>query len=157
MTENASEHETSRDTVFLAICCFVILNAVWLLLMPWVPGIAQATMNRFHLSSSSFPVWAIQFPIPTMYNFANRFEVREIPVGLLDPVIDTNNRRYVNHFPTRKFTFANTRYRYLSESADRWFVIESRYRGQTIETQFHMKPIEGGGFEVIRLPPESGQ
>ena len=79
MTENASEHETSRDVGFLVICLLVCLHVIWLLLMPWVPGIAKATMNRFHLSSSSFAVWAIQFPIPTMYNFANQYEVREFP------------------------------------------------------------------------------
>jgi hypothetical protein len=154
MTDNASDQETSRDVGFLAICLLVIITAVWLLLMPWVPSIARATINRFHLTSSSFAVWAIQFPIPTMYNFANRFEVREFPEGMLDPVIETSQHRYVNHFPSRKITFANTRYRYLNEHLDRWFNIDSSYRGQTIETRFHLKPIETGGFEVIRLSTE---
>ncbi len=129
----------------------VIVTAAWLLLMPLVPAITSATLHRFHLQTGSFLAWSIQFPIPAMYNFANRYEVREFPPGLVDPIIDTAEKRYVNHFPSRVLTFADGRFQHLHKGEDRWVTIESSYRGQTLETRFHAKPKEGGGFELIRL------
>jgi hypothetical protein len=147
------QQDRPRDYGLIAIVAVLVVIAVWLLLMPWVPAIASATLHRFHLSSKSFLVWAIQLPIPSMYNFANQYEVREFPPGLIDPILDTPERRYINHFPSRVLTFANTRYVHLSKGEDRWFTIESSYRGQTIETRFYAKAKPEGGFELVRLPP----
>ena len=147
-----SDPTQARDYGFIAIVLLLIVIAVWLLLMPLVPAIASATLHRFHLRSESFALWAIQQPIPSMYNFANRFEVREFPPGLVDPILDDTEKRYINHFPLRVLTFANTRYRFLSEGEDRWVTVDSTYRGQTLETRIHAKAIDGGGFELVRLP-----
>ncbi len=144
------------DHGFRIIVTLVVANAIWLLLMPWVPGIASATLHRFHLRTESFSLWAIQQPIPSMYNFANRYEVDEIPPGFFEPIIEVDEKRYINHFPTRILTFANTRYRYLNEGTDRWVTIDSTYRGQSLETRFHAKPLASGGFEMVRLS-EAGQ
>ena len=141
-----------RDYGFIVIVALVVVMTTWLLLMPLVPAIASATLRRFHLRTGSFLTWAIQQPIPSMYNFANRYEVREFPPGLVDPIIDTAEKRYINHFPPRILTFANTRYQYLIEGEDRWVTIDSTYRGQTVETRFHAKALDGGGFELVRLP-----
>lgn len=147
-----SDPTPSRDYGFMAIVALLIVIAVWLLLMPLVPAIASATLHRFHLRSESFVWWAIQQPIPSMYNFGNRFEVREFPPGLVDPIFDDAEKRYINHFPSRILTFANTRYRFLRDGQDRWVTIDSTYRGQTLETRIHAKAMEGGGFEYVRLP-----
>lgn len=151
-----SDPPRPRDYGFAAIVTIVIVVAIWLLLTPLIPSIASATLHRFHLRSGSFPWWAIQQPIPSMYNFANRFEVREFPPGLVDPILDEQEKRYINHFPTRVLTFANTRYTHLIKGQDRWFTIDSTYRGQTVETRFHAKALPGGGFEIIRLPAQEG-
>lgn len=145
------------DLGFQAIVALLVVVAAWLLLMPWVPAIASATMHRFHLRSGSFASWAIQQPIPSMYNFANRFEMREIPAGFLDPIFETDQKRYINHFPTRVLTFANTRYHYLHQGRDQWLTIDTSYRGQSIESVYHAKPIGGGGFEMTLLPSASQQ
>lgn len=149
-----SDPPQTRDYGFIAIVVMVLVVAVWLLLMPFVPAIASATLHRFHLRSESFLWWAIQQPIPSMYNFANRFEVREFPPGLVDPILDSPEKRFINHFPTRVLTFANTRYRLLHKGQDRWITIDSTYRGQTLETRFHAKALEGDGFELVRLPSQ---
>ena len=101
MDQNAAIPSRPIDYGFRAIVTLVVLIAIWLLLMPWVPVIASATLHRFHLRTSNFALWAIQQPIPSMYNFANRYEVREIPPGLLDPIIENTEKRYINHFPTQ--------------------------------------------------------
>ncbi len=151
-----------RDWGFITIVALVVVNGVWVLLLPWVPAIASATLHRFHLRSTSFWVWAAQFPVPSMYNFANRFEMTDVPPGFIDPILispldDESNKRYVNHFPTRWLTFANARYRFLRDGRDRWLTIDSTYRGQRLETRMHAKPdADGkGGYLLIRLPDET--
>jgi hypothetical protein len=153
MTGKHSTQSSQRDYGFIAIVTLVAITAIWLLLMPIVPAIASATLHRFHLRSESFATWALQQPIPSMYNFANRFEVRDRHPGLADSNANATETRYINHFPARVMTFANRRYRYLDQGKDRWFTIESSYRGQTLESWFHAKAKEGGhGFELIQLP-----
>lgn len=141
-----------RDFGFIAIVVLVGVIVAWLILTPLVPSVASATLHRFHLRSGSFVAWAIQFPIPTMYNFANRYEVRKLPPGLVDPILEKSEKRYLNHFPSRVATFFNTRQRHLHDGQDRWITIESAYRGQLVETRFHAQPKEGGsGFDFVRL------
>ncbi len=146
-----------RDHGFIAILSLLVLVAAWLLLMPVVPSIASSTMHRFHLRTSSFAWWVAQFPIPPMYNFANRYETSDIPPGFVDPILESREKRYINHFPARVLTFANGRYQHLHHGTDRWLTIESSYRGQQLKTRFHAEPKEGNGFRLIRLPPEEAR
>jgi len=170
----------ARDLGFYLILVALALVSGWLLLMPWVPSIAESTMERFHLRSSSFAWWAVQQPIPAMYNFANRTEIRDLPpadhlVGLVDPFLldplateatnaspaDPSRRelgivggRMINHFPTREFTFANGRYRYLRGEDPRWFVLESRYRGSELSSTYELRPLPEGGWQVTLVADE---
>lgn len=158
-----------RDYGFIAIVGLVVINAVWLLLMPWVPAVASTTLNRFHLRSGSFVAWAIQFPVPSMYNFANRFQVSTMPPGSLARMVDpiliepldgsspaiATEFRYINHFPTRVLTFADMRYRSLNGGNECWLTIDSTYRGQRLESVFHAKSNPDGGFDFIRLEGEA--
>ena len=135
----------------LVIVTLVVTIAIWLLLMPVVPAIASATLHRFHLRTHSFAVWAMQFPIPAMYNFANRYEVQADQASLETHSGTPFQGRMVNHFPTRIFTFADGRYLHLRHGEDRWLTIESSYRGQTLRTRFYAKPVDEHGFELRRL------
>ena len=153
MTEQDSKPVTGRDFGFAAIVALVACNSLWLLLMPWVPAIAKCSLDRFHLRTGSFVAWAIQNQIPSMYNFANQYEVRELPPGFIDPLIDETERRYINHFPARIVTFADGRYKHLRQGQHRWITISSMYRGQRVETRFHAEPKQGGGYDLVRIPP----
>lgn len=145
-----------RDYGMLVIVTLVVTIAIWLLLMPVVPAIASATLHRFHLRTSSFAAWAMQFPIPAMYNFANRYKVDANPVSLeSSPETIPLDGRMVNHFPARIFTFADGRYLHLRHDEDRWLTIESSYRGQGLRTHFHAEPAEDFGFNLRRLDGKS--
>jgi len=155
--QEVATESVQRDFGFIAIATMAVLIAIWLLLMPWVPSIARQTLNRFHLSTSSFANWAIQFPIPSMYNCANQYKVQAIPPGLADPVID-DGWRYLNHFPSRIFTFADGRYHHLSDHENRWFTLKSAYRGQTLESTIHLEPTgQRGRFRLIRLRSQESE
>jgi hypothetical protein len=142
---------SKRDPLFIVILAAIGAVVLWLLLTPLVPAIARVTMRRFHLASESFAGWAIQAPIPTMYNFGNQYEIRELPENLITPILDSTRPRYINHFPTRVLTFANGRYTLLHPQQDRWLTFRSSYRGQTLETKVHAQPLGGGRFRWVRL------
>lgn len=146
--------QRSRDPLYVVILLGVCVVSVWLLLMPFYPTIARATLKRFHLQTDSFALWAIQAPIPAMYNFGNHYEIRDLPEDLITPVLDSTRPRYINHFPTRVLTFANGRYSLLHPGQDRWLTFWSSYRGQTLETKVHAKPVGEGRFEWVRESSE---
>ena len=150
--------------------------AIWVLAMPWVPGIAAATMRRFHLSSDSFVSFAAGQPIPSMYNFANRVEIHEIDpqddlLGMIDPVLGMIGepaieagpglplgmigRETVNHFPLRRLTFADGQYKYL-RGGTRWIVATSDYRGRRLTTRWRIDPASASG-EPWRMTRQSLQ
>ncbi len=161
----------TRSYFLYGIYTLVAVYAAWILLMPWVPAIADASMRRFHLSSSSFGVWAIQQPIPAMYNFANTYEIRQWPrivsedlgvtpliaVSPLDglPAVGATDfgilhHDYINHFPSRCYTFSAQRIYCCGSHQDRWIVTVSNYRGRSIETLTELKSVGSGEFEVTR-------
>lgn len=145
------ESKPPVDWLYRLILSAICVVVVWLLLMPFVPGVARMSMERFHLRAPSFAIWAAQAPVPAMYNFANRYEIREIPEGLLmDFAFEKPEPRYANHFPARVITFGRARYTVLKDGSDRWATLWTSYRGQTVTTKLHLKPIGDGQFEWIR-------
>ncbi|MEM9365005.1 MAG: hypothetical protein AAGD07_03340 [Planctomycetota bacterium] len=180
---NGGTETDSIDWGYHTIRGALALVALWLLLMPWTTSIAITSMNRFHLKTRSFWLWAAMQPIPSMYNFANTTEVRSLPptddlVGLIDPLVlnplgfdldplaasPANRRnetvgviaqRTLNHFPARDMTWATARHRWLQARQDRWFIFRSTYRGHTVESQFHLQPDERGGYLVLVMDNDS--
>ncbi len=166
MSSNPDSKRT-RDFGFLTLLCLVGLVVTWLLLMPWVEAITRTTMRRFHLQCDSFAKFAIQFPVPAMYNFANTVQVtemspewRETLLGdplfgdsMLEELGETGKSRYVNHFPARRITFSDARYEHLQSGQDRWFTLRSSYRGQHMTSTYHLKPRDQGGYEMVRVKP----
>ncbi|MCC9599670.1 hypothetical protein LOC67_03780 [Stieleria sp. JC731] len=153
MTE-ANAKPKRPDYLFIAILGLASAVSVWLLLMPFYPAIARTTMRRFHLNTDSFALWAIQAPVPAMYNFGNQYEISDLPEGLITPVLDTTRPRYINHFPTRLLTFANGRYSLLHEGRHCYLTIRSSYRGQTLESKILAQPLGDGRYEWIRQSSE---
>ena len=131
-----------RDIAFRVIMCMVGAVVVWLLLTPFVDSVAMSTMKRFHLRSDHFASWAIQQPVPSMYNFANLSNTRDTPPGMIQSVLaDEVQQRYVNHFPTRLMTFADGRYGMLNWGRHNWLELTTTYRGQSLQTTYYAKPI----------------
>lgn len=146
------------DRFFQAILGLVLVVVAWLLATPLIPAVARTTMKRFHLQTEHFVVWAVQFPVPSMYNFSNRVRIRNTPpiqdslLGMDDEfalIIGTASEwRMINHFPTRSFTFADGRYFHLRDGQPRWFDLESSYRGQTLSSEFYLEPVSSGDFQA---------
>ena len=161
-----SPTSSKPDAGYYAIVLLVLVIASWLILTPLVPAVAACTLRRFHLRTSTFALWAAQFPIPAMYNFANTYRVTKTPPDGADEsdgtdgsdesdesdgMDDFEGTRYANHFPARLITFVDARSRYLVDGEDRWYVIRSTYREQRIESRFHLRPQPAGGYRVVLL------
>ena len=120
----------SRDLASATLLSLIILAAFWILLLPLNQTVQKTFLARFHLASSSFPICAVQQPIPSMYNFENRVWISPVPItqselnqalsksnnsnprvglpatSLTD--LETVETEQINHFPTRAFTFGKT-------------------------------------------------
>lgn len=146
----------TADWLYRGILGLIASVAMWILATPVIRPIATATMHRFHLSSHSFATWAMQFPIPAMYNFSNRSRVGREITDLL-AVWDEHESyamepwQQMNHFPARGFTFANVRWRYLRQHEPRRFELETNYRGQNLRSTYDLIPIVDTDFELIRV------
>lgn len=141
------------DPGYFGIVGLVALIFGWLLLMPFVSAIRATTMNRFHLRTASFWQWAVQQPIPAMYNFANHVEVtRTDPLtGKTDVVL----QRPVNHFPVQAMTFATGRYQCLNEGLPCQIRATSTYRGDALETVFDVVAGDHRSFVMTRVTDQS--
>ena len=154
-----------EDPVFVLVMVGVLTVTAWLLATPVVGWVSMATMRRFHLHSENYVTWAAQFPIPAMYNFANRFRYRrvygdDVPIESIVPVFDLEGQsvnppemtpwRYLNHFPTRVMTFADGRYRYGRTGWPYEFEIESRYGDQLVRSLFRWRRTEEGVYVITR-------
>lgn len=144
LTDRQPENETTTDLGFRLIVCLVFVVVVWLLAIPLASPVAEIAMKRFHLSSDSFFEFALQQPVPSMYNFANRYEVKDSPDG------QALNKGYINHFPIRVLTWAYWRHEYLSGGRACYVTLESSYRGRKLRSQWSATPNEQGGFELVR-------
>ena len=85
-----------------------------------------------------------------MVKSANQYKVDDFPPGFVMMILD-ENWRYANHFPTRVITFFAGRYDFLSSQQDRWFTLRSSYRGQVLESKFHLEAQTEGGYKLIRI------
>jgi hypothetical protein len=141
-----AQPSVGSDREYLLITLLVVLVALWLLAMPFSRFVQQATLNRFHLQTRSFLVWALQAPVPAMYNFHNRYRVEPRPLSTSpgEPLTGT-----VNHFPVRIYTFGNTRRFMMHYRARHMLTVESRYRGHSLTTRWVAVPNAAGGFELV--------
>jgi hypothetical protein len=139
-------HSADRtDRGYMALVSLLLVVMCWLLAMPFSPFIQQATLNRFHLQSSSFVLWAAQAPVPAMYNFHNRYRVEVYPDAIPSGERMTGT---LNHFPVRLYTFGNSRSFMLRDPARHTLTVESRYRGRVLTTRWRVRVAADGKHEL---------
>lgn len=148
MPDPGDSGAVKHDFGFYAILLLILIVACWLLSLPFCRFIQRASLNRFHLQTRSFTLWAIQQPIPAMYNFHNRYEIRPSPWRKDSPGQSYSERGTVNHFPLRLFTFGDNRAIFLSSPEPRQIDIWSSYRGEELHTRWTATPSSPNGFEL---------
>jgi hypothetical protein len=146
-----SESRAQRfDLGYIMILGLIVAVSCWLLAMPFSRFIQDSTLHRFHLTTRHFAIWAVQQPIPAMYNFYNRFEVSPSPWKKSDP--SSVHAETLNHFPLRIITFGDNRRLFLPADEPRQIDIWSRYRGNELRTRYLATPLPDGGFQLELEP-----
>lgn len=148
----------SHDGFALVLVALVVGVSGWLLAMPFCRPIQAATLERFHLCTPSYWGWAAQQPIPSMYNFENRYWWFTGPAPAehrsrahLYGDARSIETRVVNHFPGRLLTFGDGRYRLLGNGESCHLVLRSRYRGHELATVWNATASPCGGFDLSRV------
>ena len=109
----------------------ILLCAGWILLLPVSASRQWGALRAQHLRSSSFPVWAVQKLVPSMYNFAQRGG-------------QPANLKWYNHYPLRAITFDPVvRSDLFSRNSPRIFYFESGYRGEKIRSTYRVQVQSG--------------
>lgn len=145
MSESVEPRAQRFDLGFLSILCLVLIVTCWLLALPFSVFVQRTSLNRFHFQTRSFVLWAIQQPIPAMYNFYNRYEADEAgSEAFIVPAMEGT----LNHFPLRIVTFGDNREFILWPEFTRTIDIHTSYRGQTLHTRWKASPTRDGGFKM---------
>jgi hypothetical protein len=146
MSESIEPRAKRFDLGFTLILLLVAVVSCWLLALPFSPFLQRTSLDRFHFQTRSFVLWAIQQPIPAMYNFYNRYEADQVDRG--HSVIPAS-KGTLNHFPLRIITFGDNRQFILWPESPRTIDIHSSYRGQSLHTRWKATPTTDGGFMVV--------
>ncbi|TWU65201.1 MULTISPECIES: hypothetical protein [Crateriforma] len=152
-TEEPPRFVFRDDPLLAAIVGLIVAITLWLALFPFVPAVTRATMDRFHLRTESFALWAIQQPIPAMYSFRNRYAV----IRHQDGKRQISEQATINHFPLRSVTFANGRYRNLKDRQDCQIELESSYRGHRLRTVYQVDTDADITMRLRRVDDDHGQ
>lgn len=147
----------SHDALTLSMITLVVGVSVWILAMPVCRPIQSATLGRFHLCTPTYMAWAAQQPIPSMYNFENRYwlfagSAPEDGSEVARRIAEDQwlESRVVNHFPGRLLTFGDGRYRLLGKGESCHLVLRSCYRGNQLATVWSASASPRGGFDLSR-------
>jgi len=168
----------SKDIPSLMLLTLIILAALWISVLPLSTTVQETFLRRFHLASASFPSWAIQQTIPSMYNFENKVWIsteplmqheieqldndasRDIPKDIKQGTNPSLGRSLgqkgsiesvmVNHFPTRLVTFADQRSQF-KQNPNGYLYLRSRYRGKEIKSTYKIEPGTDSEFKLKRV------
>lgn len=148
---------TTKDYAASLMFVGITIVAGWLIALPLVGTVQRATIDRFHLTSPSFAIWAAQQPIPPMYNLENRYWYSTRPlseVDLIRPAANDVRAETVNHFPARMITCASGRLLVNNPHDSSWLYLWSKYQGSEKLTAYRLEPIENSNaIRMHRMEP----
>jgi hypothetical protein len=152
----------AQDWSGLLLLALAAVIGLWLVAMPFLPVVQRATIARFHLATKPFLFWAAQQSIPAMYNLENRCWTADeaLTLAQLEAVPGQREPVWLNHFPLRIVTFADSRPRWKAMPArpqdgavppPRFLLVDSVYQGESRFSRFEIRPAGEGGLELVRL------
>ena len=147
--------ETRRKPDLLALGALVgpiAMFSALILSLPISPIVREAAARRFHLVGWRFAVWAPFQPLPSMYNFENRWDVTFTPGAAIGSREDcrTGFHTFVNHHVFNRVLLQRAALERCGLPAHVRF--GTTYRGTTVESRFVLTP--GPGAHGFIVDPE---
>jgi hypothetical protein len=150
ITAFVRENMRRPDRGALALVVAVLVYTACVLAMPLSEAVRRAALARFHLTGWSFVQWVIFQPVPSMYNFENRWALSEVvpsPAAASDPGCADVPGGFVNHHAFSAILLRRAWIAHCVESAT--VTIDSTYRGTRLRTTWRIdRAAIGGGFRV---------
>jgi hypothetical protein len=125
-----------------------------ILLLPLSGTVTDAAARRFHLAGWPFAAWALFQPLPSMYNFENRWDVTFTTSARTVPAEDceTAFHAFINHHVFNRVLLYRAALERCGLPATVRF--QTRYRGTTVETRYRLtRGPDAHGF-IVTLDPE---
>ena len=146
----------ARDRDWLAVCIVapILLYSAAILLLPLSATVRQAAARRFHLAGWPFGAWALFQPLPSMYNFENRWDVTFTRSARTEPAEDCGKtfHAFVNHHVFNRVLLYRAALERCGLPATVRF--HTTYRGTTVETRYRLlRGPDAHGF-IVTLDPE---
>ena len=91
-------------------------------------------MERFQLTRWPLAVWILFQPLPSMYNFENRWDVSTARPGPCPERI----AGFINHHVYNRIALFNGRIRFVQCPLPAWVHFRSTYMGTTVETTYRL-------------------
>ena len=143
-----------RDLPALAIVLVLLAYAGSVLLLPFSPSVRRAAQARFHLADWPLAAWAAFQPVPSMYNFENRWEV-VFEGSTADSVTDVcpgSMTGFINHHVYHRLLAPVFRVRFERCGLPAVVRFSSTYRGTSVETTYRVGRGPGEhGLTVSRI------
>lgn len=144
-----------RDRLALGIAGAIALFSICILSLPFSVSARVAAMQRFHLAGWSYVAWALFQPVPSMYNFDNRWDVTFTPPtrSIADETVcQVLFHGYINHHIFNRVLLRRAEMEHCGFPARVRF--RSDYRGTQVETGYSLEARPGGhGFSVTPAAP----
>ncbi len=128
-----------RDCSSGTLIALILVIALWLAFLPFVKFVQQATLNRYHLQTGSFSLWAIQQVIPAIYNFENEYFFKSDEETPDPEIIEFTKTKMINHFPLRVITYYNSRYILFHNGNGGDLTVRSHYQDLELETHWRIR------------------
>ena len=132
------EANTERpDRLALSLVSAVLVFSCFIVLLPLSETVRRAAMERFQLTRWPLAAWILFQPLPSMYNFENRWDVVTASPGPCPERI----AGFINHHVYNRIALFNWRVRFRQCQLPAWVRFRSTYAGTAVETSYR---VDGG-------------
>ncbi len=133
------------DRLALALVAAVVVFSCCILALPFSERARIAALERFQLRGWPLTAWMLFQPVPSMYNFENRWEVVTPGPG----PCPERSAGFVNHHAYNRIALFNYRLGLHQCQLPAHVYLRSTYRGTTVETSYRVSRDAGGhGLDV---------
>ncbi len=148
-------HAVSRKRDAVAVCLVgaILVFSSFILLLPVSRTVQAAAARRFQLVGWPFAVWAVFQPLPSMYNFENRWQVTFTPHegAVADEACQREFRGFINHHIFNRVLLQRVALERCGLPAHVRF--QTVYRGLTITNEYLLTA--GPGLHGFVVTPQS--
>jgi len=144
----------THDTLAAWLAASILLFSICILLLPVSRTAQVAAARRFQLAGWPFLAWAVFQPLPSMYNFENRWDVTFTPHGAPEPDEDCRLQFHglINHHIFNRVLLQRVALERCGLPALVRF--QTTYRGLTVVNRYVLTGGPGLHGFIVTLRPE---